>query len=147
MAHKATLRTAAANKTRSNSSDDIYCCLQISYRAPHHWHFNLQLQNKSIVSQINKAGISVEQSSLQALKPILKEPSLPSIGSLEARLCCKARQLKSNLSRLSKRKRDSLQTKSFIIDVKMQDIVPLAEHMEEIKYILAIIKLDIITLY
>ena len=48
-------------------------------------------------------------------------------GSLEYRLSSKGKQLSSTLAHSTKRKRESLLEKSFIIDVKVQDIVPISE--------------------
>ena len=124
MAHKAKLRTTAANKKRSVACNDVFCCLEIDNKLLYHWHLNCKLV--PIVTQINQDGVDIDGCK-EEMKPLLRESKEVISGSLEDRLRSKGRQLSSTLAHSTKRKRESLLEKSFIIDVKVQDIVPISE--------------------
>ena len=119
----AVLHPTAANKTRPNDSNDVFCCLEIKNRSLHLWHQNLKMQKMSIISQLKREGISTEGTG-EGLKPLLKEDTEFTMGSLEDRLRSRSRQLASSLSRLHKKNREALLEKSFIVDVKIRDVVP-----------------------
>ena len=119
----AVLHPTAANKTRPNDSNDVFCCLEIKNRSLHLWHQNLKMQKMSIISQLKREGISTEVTG-EGLKPLLKEDTEFTMGSLEDRLRSRSRQLASSLLRLHKKNREALLEKSFIVDVKIRDVVP-----------------------
>lgn len=135
----AVLHPTAANKTRPNDSNDVFCCLEIKNRSLHLWHQNLQMQKMSIISQLKREGISTEGTG-EGLKPLLKEDTEFTMGSLEDRLRSRSHQLASSLSRLHKKKREALLEKSFIVDVKIRNVVPvnsLISTIDNLRYALS----------
>ena len=80
----AVLHPTAANKTRPNDSNDVLCCLEIKNRSLHLWHQNLKMQKMSIISQLKREGISTVVTG-EGLKPLLKEDTEFTMGSLEDR--------------------------------------------------------------
>ena len=132
----ATLLPTAANKTRPNGSSDVFCCLEIKNRKLNLWHQNKKKKNASIVTQLQSEGINTEFTG-EGLKPLLQNSS--AVGSLEDRLCSRARQLSSNLFRLHKKYRNALLEKKFVIDVKTKDVVPvdsLLPTINDLRYVL-----------
>ena len=83
----ALLRSSAANKYRSRTSDDIVCCLEISNNLLYFWHLSLKMGQQSIVSQLNTAGVKTDDKSLGVIKPYrFSESGSNGDGSLEQRL-------------------------------------------------------------
>lgn len=77
----AVLHPTAANKTRPNDSNDVFCCLEIKNRSLHLRHQNLTMQKMSIIRQLKREGTSTEVTG-EGLKLLLKEDTEFTMGSL-----------------------------------------------------------------
>ena len=114
------LRPPSTNKFRNKSLPDAVCCLQVPNRLLYCSTLEKRMTKRSLVSQmVTSDSIRKDEHSIGVEMPY----EFLEGSSLESRMSSKARSLSSQLSHLSKRKREVLLEKVHLIDVKESDIV------------------------